>query len=367
VSPVPTTALVDKRRAVWDAVAAHRAASIAWIAGKGPAPTDSAKTLAAAEGDAGFVTFQPPTLSAIRAVLPKSALLSFRPVNNGVEVLALTEAGSKVLTLPGHFQDEVSGLINALPSGDAKDVGDKVRSELLDPLLSELLLGLGRYLVVGEGPVDALPVAALPEQQDGQRYLMEIRSVGHYTTLDQLIPSNDIPGEFSSDILAFCTTQAEVDEFHRLFPNGVVLRDKDATVAAWREKASKAHFIHIGAFPASADGGYKLADGVLSLAEIGATPLSATAAFVWGDGGPSAVLRSAVLRKAGVAEVLGQGWGNSDKFNGHFLEYWWELESGKTPAGRSLSDARPRALQEEDAEVRRQPQVWGGYFVMGRF
>ncbi len=367
VSPVPNVTNDTVRRTVWDAVAAHRAAQVAWIAGKGPAPTTTAAALATAENKAGLVNFQPPGLTSLRNNLSRAALLSLRQLPTGVEVLVLTEEGGRVVNLPNRFAEDVEKLLQGLPTGQAAATGNRIRSTLLDPLMPDLLLGLGRYLIVGNGVVGALPVADLPEQEDAQRYLMEIRSVGNYATFDQVIPSNDVRGEAIGDMLAIVGSPQEADILRRAFMKAKVYTAAEATLANWREHAPKAAYIHLGQLPTTPDGGIRLSDGVLSLAEIGATNLEARVAFVEADGGRAALDRAQVLRKAGVPDVMAMGWTSDRKLHNVTLGYWWELVSGRSSAGRALSEARPRALKEADASARQQPQIWGGYFLVGRF
>jgi hypothetical protein len=367
VSPVPNTTNDTVRRTVWDAMAAHRAAQIAWIAGKGPAPATTATALATAENKAGLVNFQPPSITSLRNNLSRAALLSLRQLPTGVEVLVLTEEGGRVVNLPTRFVEEVEKLLQGLPTGQAASVGNRIRSTLLDPLMPDLLLGLGRYLIVGNGVLGALPVADLPEQEDAQRYLMEIRSVANYATFDQVIPSNDLTGDASSEMLAIVGSPQEADMVRRAFMKAKVYTASEATLANWRENASKATYLHLGQLPTTPDGGIRLSDGVLSLAEIGATDLNASVAFVEATGGQAALSRAQVLRKAGVPDVMAMGWTGDRAVHLTTMGYWWELVSGKSSAGRALSEARPRALKESDPSARQQPQIWGGYFLVGRF
>ncbi|HND31279.1 MAG TPA: hypothetical protein PLA94_14850, partial [Myxococcota bacterium] len=255
VSPVPNATNDTVRRTVWDAAASHRAAQIAWIAGKGPAPATTAAALATAENKAGLVNFQPPGLTSLRNNLSRAALLSLRQLPSGVEVLVLTEEGGRVVNMPGRFAEDVEKLLQTLPSGQAASTGNRIRSTLLDPLMPDLLLGLGRYLIVGTGALGALPVADLPEQEDAQRYLMEIRSVGNYATFDQVIPSNDVPGDSNGEMLAIVGSPQEADVLRRAFMKAKVYTATEATLANWRENAPKATYLHLGQLPTTPDGG----------------------------------------------------------------------------------------------------------------
>ncbi|HND00148.1 MAG TPA: CHAT domain-containing protein, partial [Myxococcota bacterium] len=168
-------------------------------------------------------------------------------------------------------------------------------------------------------------------------------------------------------MLAIVGSPQEADVLRRAFMKAKVYRATEATLANWRENAPKATYLHLGQLPTTPDGGIRLSDGVLSLAEIGSTNLAAQVAFVEGTGALGALERAQVLRKAGVPDVMALGWTSDRQIHLTTVGYWWELVSGKSSAGRALSEARPRALKEADATARQQPQIWGGYFLVGRF
>ena len=372
-SPLPPGTLALKREAVWDAQAAHRAATVAWIAGKGAAPVDTRTALAVAEEQAGLTNFQTPSVASLRSGLTKGAMISMRSLSGGrsdgkdggMEVLLLTESKSVIFNVSGQTVADMAQLISQLPTAPGSALGNRVREQIIDPHM-DVLLGIGRYFVVGTGVMGALPLSAMPEQQDAQRYLMEIRSVGHYNTFEQLIPGNDPPKNYSFDMLAFCSSPAEADAIRRVFPNGSIYLPEQATLALWREKAPQAHFIHIGRLP-EVGTGLKLTDGILSFGELASTPYAASAAYLWSNGAVAALTRGMLLKRAGINEVLVQGWGKALSYDEHFLGYWWELQLGQGLAGRAMSEARPRALKEEDDNVRIRPEIWGGYYAMGRF
>ncbi len=368
-SPLPAGTMALKREAVWDAQAAHRAATVAWIAGKGAAPVGTWTALGVAEEQAGLTNFQTPSVASLRSGLTKGAMISMRPLpegkGDGMEVLLLTENKSAIFNVPGRTVADLTQLLSQLPTSPGAALGNRVREQLIDPHM-DVLLGIGRYFVVGTGAMGALPLSAMPEQQDAQRYLMEIRSVGHYNTFEQLIPGNDPPKNYSLDVLAFCSSPAEADAIRRVFPNGSIYLPEQATLALWREKAPQARFIHIGRLPEAATG-LKLTDGILTFGEIASTPYAASAAYLWSNGAVAALTRGMLLKRAGIHEVLVQGWGKTPSYDEHFLGYWWELQLGQGLAGRAMSEARPRALKEEDDAVRTHPEIWGGYYAMGRF
>lgn len=369
-APIPPGTIALKRESVWDAQAAHRAAVVAWVAGKGPAPKETLAALGVAEEQAGLTNFQPPSLTSVRSALTKGALLSIRSVpgkggEGSLEVLLLTESKGKVFSLPGRTAAEIGQLLQELPQQKGAALGNRIRAQMLDPHM-DVLLGIARYFVVGTGVAGALPLAALPEQQDAQRYLMEIRSVAHYQTFEQLIPAAETPKNYAFDMFAFASTPGEADAIRRVFPSGKIYLPEQATLALWREQAPQARYVHLGRLP-STPSGVKLPDGLLSYAEIAATPYAASGAFLWAEGADAATTRGMLLRRAGIPEVMVQGWGTSPSYHEHFVGYWWELQVGQGMAARAMSEARPRAMKEEEPVVRTQPEVWGGYYVMGRF
>ncbi|MFN7146461.1 MAG: hypothetical protein ACK4YP_21990, partial [Myxococcota bacterium] len=310
--------------------------------------------------------FPPPSLAAVRSTLDGDALVSFRPTATGIETLYLSEDKARVAMLPSSLERDTAALLADLRLGESPlATGDRVRSTLIDPAM-DVLLGIGRYIVVGPPPLGLLPVAALPEQADGLRFLASIRHVGYLPDLDALLPAS--PREFEPVVtmLALCADPLEAMVVRRVYPDAVVLEGAEATVAAFREKAPKARFLHIGGFPASADGGYLLADGALSLGELAGTPIGANGVVIQGGEDPTVISgRIAALRRAGANDVLVEGWAGAPPLRESLLLHFWEGINRRYSASRSLSEARTLAIREVGEPVRL-PGAWAGYFVVGR-
>ncbi|MFZ5475817.1 MAG: hypothetical protein ACOZNI_03500 [Myxococcota bacterium] len=367
VSPLPPGAAADKREAVWNAVAGYRAGVLAWVAGKGAWPAAARTALEEAEKAAGLVAVEPPSLATVRSALDGVAMLSYRPLaGGGAESLLVTESAGRVAAIRPAVVKEVVAFGEALRNGDTSvAVGDRLRAALIDPNM-DLLTGVGKYLVVGPPPMGLVPIAAMPEQQDGLRFLAAIRHVGFLPDVDALAaPPPRVEPDFSLTMLALTTTETDADLLRRVYPDATVFAGAKANLAAWRENAPKARFLHIGGFPGTPDGGFQLADGALTLSEIGSTPIVARGASLAGGDAPDVIwARIGALRHGGAKDVLVEGWGAPGEFRQKVLLHYWEGLNRRYSASRSLSEARAQAIQEVGDETG--PVAWSGWFVSGK-
>lgn len=366
-APFGPEANAEQRAAVWDAQARYRTSVLAYLAG-GAFPAEELKALEAAERAAGLVNQAGPTLDALVTGLEGAALISLRGTTAGGEVLVVTAKKATVVGLDPKALEETRAWVTALASGDNQvKLGDRVREQLFDAV-GDVLLGVQKYVYVGDGALSLLPVVALPEQKDGVRYLVAIRQVQFLPTFELVVSPPAVDNlPFDLDLLALCRSQDEADMFRRLFPKGKVLVGRDATVSAWRSDAAKARFIHIGTLDAAPGGGYQLSDGVLSLGEIVDTPLRTQAISVASDNVLLTDLRLRALRQAGAKELLGVGWVADKPFQEQVLGYFWETVNRRTAVPRSTFDALSRAMKDKELTLQRQPWLWGGYFPSGRF
>ncbi len=366
IAPFPAGATAEQRAAVWDAVATLRAGTLAWAAGAEPWPAAAVTALDEAEKAAGLGRFPPPSLASLRSTLDGDALLSFRPTGNGIEALYVGEDKARVAMLPDSLTRDTAALLADLRLGQSPvAAGDRVRSVVIDPAM-DVLIGVGRYIVVGPTPLGLLPVAALPEQADGLRFLASIRHVGYLPDLDAILPATRPEFEPTVTMLALCADPIEASVIRRIYPDATILEGQAATVASFREKAAKSRFLHIGGFPASADGGFLLADGALSLGEIAGTPIGANGVVIQGGQEPEVIAgRIAALRRAGANDVLVEGWAGDPALRESLLLHFWEGINRRYSASRSLSEARTLAIREV-GDPARLPGSWAGYFVAGR-
>ena len=317
-----------------------------------------------AEKAAGLASGAPPRLAEVRKALDGDAVLSFRVGSAGVEALYLTEDKGKVVTLAGRLTDELLAFDKALASGDS-DVarGDRVREAAIDPGM-DVLVGEGKYVLVGPPPWGVMPVGAFAEQAEGLRFLAAIRHVTFATDFDSLLPGPS-RAEPAITMLALCADSTDAAVIRRVYPDGVVLEGKAASLAAWREKASQARFLMVGNFPV-VSGGLQLADGVLGAAEIAATPLTAAVASFRSGSDPAAIWElGAAARRGGADDVLLEAWADNPAFRESVHTHFWEGVNRRYTAARALSEARMLATREE-GDSARLPHRWAGWFISGR-
>lgn len=367
ITPFSPDTTLDQRVSVWDAAAAFRTGMVAWLMGHGEWPAVAATSLDAAEKAAGLTRFAPPSASSLRATLDGDAILSFRTVSNGVEALYLGENKGKLLLLPTSLPRDTAAMLASLRAGNSVVAqGDHLRKTTLDDAM-DVLLGVGRYIVVGPAPVGLLPIAAMPEQADGLRYLASIRHVGYLPDFDAVLyPVAAVEPEVHTRLFALCADPVESLAVRRAYPDAEVLEGAEATAAAFRAEAGRARFVHIGGFPATPDGGFQLADGPLTLGDIAAIPLVARGVLIGGGREPSIVsARILAFRHAGANDVMVEAWIVESEVRGRMLMHFWEGLNRRYSASRSLSEARTLALREA-GNPNLPPDAWGAYFVSGR-
>jgi hypothetical protein len=367
VAPLPPTATAEQRAVVWDAVAAERAGVLAWVAGRDTWPAAAVTALDEADHAAGLNRFAPPTLASLQHGLDGDAVISFRPLPGGAtEVLYLGAERGRLAVLPASVARETGEMLTALHGGDPSvERGDRLRAAVIDPAV-DVLIGIGRYVVVGSGAMGLFPVPALPEQADGVRFLADIRHVGYLPDLDALLPLQTVDPEGMFTLLALAADATEANAVRRVYPDAKVLEGAAATVAAYRDNAPRARFLEIGAFPASPDGGFQLPGGALTLADIATTPLAAHGALVAGTADPAVLAgRIGALRRAGLSDVLVESWAAQDRLREPILMHFWEGLNRRYSATRSLSEARALGIREVGDDVRT-PGAWAGYLVSGR-
>ncbi|MDP2306198.1 MAG: hypothetical protein Q8P18_09220 [Pseudomonadota bacterium] len=367
IAPFPASATSEQRAAVWDAAAAYRAQTVAWLMGHGDYPAAAAIALDASESAAGLTRTPPPSLAALRATLDGDAIVSFRLVPDGVETLYLGEEKGRLALLPASLPRDTAAMLASLRAGESVVAkGDRLRETVIDGAM-DVLLGVGRYMVVGPAPLGLLPIAAMPEQADGLRFLASIRHVGYLPDLDAVVPAVEgIEPEMTTTLFALCSDSVEALALRRVYPDARILEGAAATVAAFRAEAGTARFVHVGGFPATPDGGFKLADGALTLGDIAALPLVARGVLIGGGEEPSVIAgRIAAFRQAGVTDVMVEGWTTQGDLRAAILLHFWEGLNRRYSASRSLSEARTLALREAE-EAPATPASWGAYFVSGR-
>lgn len=368
VQPFAATATAEQRAATWAAAARLRALETGWLAGAWPYPADAAAALSEAEKAAGLAVHQPPSINGIRQVLESAAVLSFRPVGREWEGLYITPTGGELFSIAAPTVGLAESWTRSVLQGDASvGSGDRLRAALLDQH-HDVLLGFGRYLVVGPAPLGTLSFVGLPEQADGLRFMGEIRNVSHFPDVDVLAAEPVKPAEeYTGTLIALCAAPAEAEAIRRIFPAATVLEGRDATVAAYKDKVPGTRFVHVGDFPAAPGGGWRLADGVLSLADVAGTRTQARTGYFGGSSDPgTAILRIAAARRAGVSDLLvGHAW-QDPAIHDKLVSGYWEGVNRRYSASRAFADARTTALSAAGPPTNRIPANWAGYMVGAR-
>lgn len=365
VTPFPPGADRAERDAVWDASAHLRVDTLAWLAGAEPFPAAAHEALATAEKAAGLDATAPPSAAKLRASLDGDALLSFRETADGFELLVVAEESARLFRLPRSIAGDVAAYSAALQGGDAAvAAGDRVRAAIIDPAM-DVLLGVGKYAVVGPAPLGTLPIAALPEQADGLRFLAAIRHIGYLPTLDATTPPPVDEPEFSLTMLALCQDPRDIATVRRVFPDARLLEGEQATAAALRSDGPKARYLHIGAFPTTPDGGIRFPDGDVSLAELAELGLTPSG-MVLGGGRDAEMLaaRLSALHTSGTYDVLLEYWAGPPSVREAVTLHYWEGMNRRYTASRALSEARTLALREL-GDGARSPGAWAGWLVAG--
>lgn len=367
ISPIGGEAKPEVRDAVWAAVARLRTRELAWAAGAGAFPAEERKALDEAEAKAGLKAHKPMTLKEIANAAEQNAVWSFLPTDAGVEVLAIAGPKAAYAVLPANFGGDIVAYMGQLAGGaNGVGAGDRLRGRAIDPFANELL-GIGTYHLVGPDVFGAFPVDALPEQADGIRFLMAIRNVLHHGRFEDLVPADEpLEGSFTVSMLSVAESKEDVSEITSMFPDGVSLVGKQATVEAWKKAAATARFVHIGRLPATPEGGFVLPSGEkLRLGDIAASAMIARTAVVASTG--DSVLneaRIAALHAGGVRDVLVTGWVKDQAFHTRLLQNFWDRANRRYNAIRSLSESRNEVLKEMPQAA--SPAWWGGYQLSAR-
>ena len=366
VAPFPASATADQTRDVWAAHAAYRAAALQWLATGGPFPAAKRSAVAASELAAGLAALPTPSAIALRGELDGAALISFRKLPGMVEVLYLTANGGKIVKVKPVSVEAMAAWTRSLVAGEsAIESGDRLRTAMLDNA-SDVLSGLGKFLVVGPPPFGSFGITALPEQADGLRFLADIRSVSYFPDFDSVVaPVTGGPEEFAQTLVALPGSVAEAEAIKRLFPQSMVLEGPAATVEAWKANAGQARFIHLGDLPVGPSGGWLLGGGELTLADVASTPLTARGGYVGGGGDPFlAQARLAAARRAGLTDFLVGAPAIDPAFHERMVSHYWEGVNRRYPAMRSYNDARGSTVKEFDTGNR--PSNWVRYLVAGK-
>ncbi len=274
-------------------------------------------------------------------------------------------------------------------------VGNKINLMLFRPFEKELA-GYARYIVIGSDELLSFSLSTLPEQQDGLRYMAEKRVITASPSFPELLRSAPELGSFSPDIMAFADPDSEVDEteeddvlgrgkknqpvafevisLHFRPDNRQILLGKTAETAKYTDMASGTRYIYLSGIEATADGGFKLADGDLTLSQVQSQSLKATTVFLGYNPDNSLQLkRVRAFMNAGARSVVVMSWELPEKVERFILDKVFEtlnrdesiskaLKEGRKEYSKSLNKSRNTTSKT----VVNNPGIWGAFYLFGR-
>ncbi len=395
----PSNALdSDGRIALADAHQQLRAATSTWLLG-GEAPSAD---LAAALDTAHKTSEETPAFAralplgtmdygTLRSRLGGHAILSYRLGHAAGDAIVVTKDGTRVVQLsnPGQISAAAVEFRRQLLKGEAlggsavsPTSGDLLRKELVS-IFHKDLSRIGRYLVLPDGPLWGFSFNALPEQQDGRRFLADIRSLSsHLSGTDAFRELASKPVSFSPDFLGLAPgTEAatiradglkvlgEMVNASRQFGDGLRVTEsgESATREIFLEKAARARYIHISDYGVGNAGSLLLADASVSLAEIRALNLAAQVVVLSANGDPQVMLRQAqAFHSAGASNLVMASWLVEAPVRGKYLYNFYEARNRERSPGRSLAEARQAMQSGNNSEEHFDPSWWGQFNLYGR-
>ncbi len=370
VSPVPPALGTPERlAALWGGVAKQRAGVLAWLGNSGPYPTGTAADIDNVAVELKLLPRKAGTLADLRDLLGHSAALSFVPASDGgIDALYLTDHGGEHKHLDAKIAKDVADYSAGLENGKAPvSLGNKIRAEIIDPAV-DVLTGYGNYFVLGPPPLGALPVDALPEQEEGLRFLAAIRHTFYYPTFAAMEQPTFTDNDFVTTMLAVVGDAAAGDAVKRIFPDAVILSGKEATRDAWLKEAPRARFLHFEGVANTASGGFVMpGGGTLELADMASTPLVArTVAVIGPSSNDLSLARLSAFRAAGAGDFFATGVGANTAFNGKISEKFWDATNKRLPVWKAVGERAQVGVDMLGEKGGTSPGLWGALLSAGR-
>jgi hypothetical protein len=378
------------RRSLLERAARARASMRLHMLGAVPYPSKDIKSFveaeAAAASNRAFRRLLPTpgtTVAEFRADNRGSALLSYRVAGGKVHGLVITPDGGELRNLGSSRQileladQHHQTLVAASISGEKTDhrAGDRLRYLLIDPF-AKSLSGVGRYLIVAPESLLKFSFATFPEQSSGLRWLADIRNMTAAPSLRALTPMDlDEELSFAPNYLGIASPAAgalvprDMRSAARQFGEfQVVVSGEASTKAAFQEHGARARFIHISQVEPAPDGGFVLADGALSLAEIRATAMLAEIVIITSEAdGDVQQHRARAFMDAGVERVIFTSWPLGEVALDRLVDAFFTEMGRERPAPRAMSDARMSLSRSGiSGEEMDDPGLWGAVTMFGR-
>ncbi len=385
---------LDQRMALNEAHAALRAEQLAWLMGTRDSFDEASERvealhLKALEVDAyrralPVVDFD---IDAIRPGMKGQAILSYRLGPDTGDIVLVTAGSANAFTLsdaPGVVRNaravraalllgeaQGAGQVNPLP-------GNAIRASLVDPTL-EHLQGIGRYLIVPDGPLWGFNFGALPEQKQGRRFLADIRSIGSLSTVSEAFtPDGEPPSSFNPDFLGITPTGDTVGDEGLTRPSEVqfasrhfgsdfrkLFVEEEATAENLVKWVPNARYIHLADVPTGDRGSLLFNDGEVGLHTLRGLNLQGQVAILSVDMSPKvAARRSQALRSAGMDNVIYTTWLVDQTVRSKVLYSFYDARNRDRTPARSIAEAR-QILLDDGLRSYFDPSWWGSYTLAG--
>ena len=289
-----------------------------------------------------------------------------------------------------HHAALIAGLsdtkINHLPGND-------LRAAVLQPL-SSALTGVGKYLVIVPPAMAKFGFSTLPEQKEGLRFFANTpRDITLSTSLDAMWSANQVYSDYEIDMLAFGrSTEAEtwipsvtdtdksalltnqgfspeigLIKVHFSDSSNVFIRE-EATLEAFAEKAPRSRYIYLSEIPATADGGFEMANGVLTLDAITGLDLHAMVVFIGPDSDSTRqAKRVEAFMQAGAQAVIVQSWAIPANDLRVIVENMFMNLKRNDPLLVAMKKTRSKYIGDKSKDVyENNPAMWGAFTVFSR-
>jgi hypothetical protein len=400
-----------EREAILDAAARARGAMVGYWLGGAAFPSAAFEALDAAEkaaagAQAAYRAGLPgavPTVANMRTNLPNAAVISHIATDAEVHGLVVTAASGAVrglgpvARLRTVSERHAAALLAASRSPERAPhaSGDALRDALLEPFVLELT-GIARFVSVADTALLPFPLTTLPEQASGLRFLADIRIIAMQPTLTRAAATVAVKppeGGYKPDFFAASAavgasagtgtpSDAELLQKHKAGGSDVpadlsgavkafpaefreVAVGPAATVEVLRGRLGTSRIVHLSGLAASGDGGFRVADGEVSLNAIRAMALGAETVVITSPAEvPVQVERARAFLDAGAGAVVVAAWPLEAKDLTPVFEGFYGAVNRDHGAVRAMSDGRQSlvadALSGNEVD---DPSIWGSFLV----
>ena len=385
---------LDQRMALNEAHAAVRAEQLAWLTGGSDGLDEANDRLARLQEQAmqvdAYARSVPAIdfdIEAIRQSMKGQVILSYRlgPKTGDLVLVTAGSAHSYTLDDTPNIVRNARAVRSELLVGEALGgstvnplPGNAIRQALVDPTL-EHLQGIGRYLVLPDGPLWGFNFGALPEQKQGRRFLADIRSIGSQATVtDAFSSAGPTPTSFNPDFLGITPAGESVGEGGLARPSEVqfasrhfgadfreVFDQDEATAAQFVKWAPSARYVHLSDIPSGERGALLFGDEALPLATVRGLSLTAQVAILSLDMNPKVAARRAqALRASGTDTVIYTTWLVDQTVRSKMLYSFYDARNRDRTPARALAEAR-QFLLDHGLRSYFDPSWWGAYTLAG--